>query len=105
MFNRISGRGIIVSLQHCTHYLLPSNIRSRMRGLQRELNEFFAATSIHGFPYIHVSQTRCTRLLWTILVVSATAVASNFLYQTFVGYGTKGNRNYSKVFLKGIKSF
>ena len=60
-----------------------------MKNLFKELNEFFSATSIHGLPYIHIGQTRCTRILWTILVVTATAVASNFLYQTFIGFETK----------------
>ena len=68
---------------------------NRMKNLRRELNEFFAATSIHGFPYIHIGQTRGTRILWAILVVITTGVASNLLYQTFIGYETKGRTNKS----------
>ena len=75
---------------------------NRMKNLRRELNEFFAATSIHGFPYIHIGQTRSTRILWSILVVIATGVASNLLYQTFIGYETKGRK---KDQPKRIKTF
>ena len=60
-----------------------------MRGLSREVNEFFTSTSIHGFFYISNSQTRFTRITWTLLVLAATGTASYFLYQTVDGFYEK----------------
>ena len=60
-----------------------------MRGLWGEVNTFFSYTSIHGFPYISDTQSRSTRKIWTIIVLVAFGVASNFLYQTIKGFDEK----------------
>ena len=60
-----------------------------MRGLWREVNEFFSSTSIHGFPYISDSQSRSTRIIWTVIVISGFAVTSYFLYNTVNGFNEK----------------
>ena len=53
------------------------------------INDFFEATTIHGFVYISNSQQRSTRIIWTILVLVALGGAAYFLYQTVDGFGTK----------------
>ena len=60
-----------------------------MKSLWREANEFFASTSIHGFPYINNSHVRSTRIIWTIIVAGALGAASYFLYQTVDGFYDK----------------
>ena len=60
-----------------------------MRGLWREVNEFFNATSIHGFPYISDNQSRSTRIIWIIIVLAGFGVTSNFLYNTVDGFNEK----------------
>ena len=60
-----------------------------MRGLWRELNEFFSSTSIHGFSYISDTQSKSTRIIWTIVVLMALGGASYFLYQTVDGFSKK----------------
>ena len=60
-----------------------------MRGLWREVNEFFNSTSIHGFPYINDSQTRSTRIIWTIIVLAGFGFATYFLYETVDGFSEK----------------
>ena len=57
--------------------------------LWRELNDFFTSTSIHGFPYISDTQTRSTRIIWTVIVIAALGGASYFLYQTVEGFDEK----------------
>ena len=54
-----------------------------------EMNEFFTATSIHGFPYVSNSQTRPTRILWTIIVLFGFGFATYFLYETVLGFDDK----------------
>ena len=61
----------------------------RARGLWSEVNNFFSSTSIHGFPYISDSQSRSTRIIWTLCVLTAFGVTSYFLYQTVDGFGSK----------------
>ena len=60
-----------------------------MRGLMVEVNEFFSSTSIHGFPYISHTQSRSTRIIWTLIVIAALGGASYFLYQTVKGFDEK----------------
>ena len=60
-----------------------------MGKLLREVNEFFTSTSIHGFPYISDTQTRSTRIIWTVIVIAALGGASYFLYQTVEGFDEK----------------
>ena len=60
-----------------------------MGKLLREVNEFFNSTSIHGFSYISDTQTRSTRIIWTVIVIAALGGASYFLYQTVEGFDEK----------------
>ena len=60
-----------------------------MRALWREVNEFFASTSIHGFPYISNAQSRSTRLIWTLFVLGGFGVAIYFLHETIDGFSDK----------------
>ena len=60
-----------------------------MGKLLREVNEFFTSTSIHGFPYISDTQTRSTRIIWTVIVIAALGGASYFLYQIVEGFDEK----------------
>ena len=60
-----------------------------MRGVWREVNDFFSSTSIHGVPYINNTQTRSTRIIWTIIVIAALGGASYFLYNTVDGFSEK----------------
>ena len=55
----------------------------------RELNDFLSSTSVHGLPYIHQSQTRTTRVIWTVLVAGALTTATVFLVQTVGDWDTK----------------
>ena len=69
----------------------------------KTFNDFFEATSIHGFAYMSVSQTRCTRILWTLIVLAATGVASYLLYETVTGF----EENYTSTTIEthSIKEF
>ena len=60
-----------------------------MRGLWRELNEFFSSTSIHGFHYISENQSRSTRIIWTAIVLVGFGITSYFLYETVDGFSEK----------------
>ena len=60
-----------------------------MRGVWREVNEFFSSTSIHGFPYISDSQSRSTRITWTLIVLGGFGVTSYFVYNTVDGFNEK----------------
>ena len=57
-----------------------------MRGLGKEVNNFFSSTSIHGFPYISSTQSRSTRFIWTIIVLFGLGGAIFFLYETIDGF-------------------
>ena len=60
-----------------------------MRKLLKEINNFLSSTTIHGLTYISNSQTKCTRFIWTIVVLSTLGVVSYLLYQTIQGFETK----------------
>ena len=60
-----------------------------MRGLWWEVNKFFSSTSIHGFPYISDTQSRSTRIIWTLIVLAGFGVTSYFLYNTVDGFSEK----------------
>ena len=55
----------------------------------QQINNFFEATTIHGFAYISKSQQRTTRIIWTLLVFAALGGASYILYHTVEGFGDK----------------
>ena len=57
--------------------------------LWRELNDFLSSTSVHGLPYIHRSQSRTTRIIWTVLVAGALITATELLVQTVGDWDTK----------------
>ena len=60
-----------------------------LTNLGQELNDFLAATSIHGLAYIQQSQARTTRIIWTVLVAGALTTATVFLVQTVGDWDTK----------------
>ena len=60
-----------------------------MRGLRGELNDFFSSTSIHGFPYISNTNSRSTRIIWTLIVLAGFGITSYFLYNSVSGFSTK----------------
>ena len=55
----------------------------------KEIHNFLEVSSIHGLAYLGRSQTRSTRGIWTIIVLTAATFASYFLYQTITGYEKK----------------
>ena len=55
----------------------------------RELNDFLSSSSVHGLPYIHRSQPRTSRVIWTVLVLVALITATVFLVQTVGDWDTK----------------
>ena len=57
--------------------------------LRLELNNFLSSSSVHGLPYIHRSQSRTTRVIWTVLVAAALTTATVFLVQTVGDWETK----------------
>ena len=61
----------------------------RTAGLWREMNDFFASTSIHGFPYISDTHSKSTRIIWTVIVVGGFGITSYFLYNTVDGFSEK----------------
>ena len=54
-----------------------------------ELNHFLSSTSIHGLSYLHLTQSRTTRIIWTVLVAAALTSATVLLVQTVGDWGTK----------------
>ena len=69
----------------------------------RELNDFFSSTTIHGFHYIHRSQSRLTRFVWTVFVLVTLAAASVFLCQTFQDWGT--NYISTTIETRGVENY
>ena len=68
-----------------TAYLPPF----KMRDLCREVNKFLSTTSIHGLLYISETQSRPTRIVWTLVVLAGFVVTSYFLYNTLDGFDEK----------------
>ena len=64
-------------------------MKSRLGRLWLDLNEFLSSTSIHGLPYLHLTQSRTTRIIWTVLVAAALTTATVLLVQTVGDWGTK----------------
>ena len=67
----------------------PAMISRYLQNLSRELNAFLSSSSVHGLPYIHRTQSRTTRLIWTVLVAMALTMATAFLMQTVGNWDTK----------------
>ena len=67
------------------------------------LNDFFAATTIHGFSYISHEQTRSTRIIWTAIVLVASGGASFLLYQTVDGFSE--NFVSTTIQTRGVRNF
>ena len=70
--------GIVLSHFYTFNLSRKFRVQVTMRGLWREVNEFFSSTSIHGFPYINDSHLRSTRIIWTIIVLAGFSVATIF---------------------------
>ena len=62
------------------------NVFATISEILKKLNEFFEATTIHGFAYMSVLQTRSTRIIWSLLVLAAAGVATYLLYETVTGF-------------------
>ena len=60
-----------------------------MGRLWREVNIFFSSTTIHGFQYISNTQSKSTRLIWTVIVLAGFVANSYFLYSTVGGFSDK----------------
>ena len=60
-----------------------------MGSLWKEANRYFSSTSIHGFSYISDTQSRSTRIIWTVIVLAGLGGASYFLYESVKGFGEK----------------
>ena len=60
-----------------------------IRRLQKEANEFFSSTSIHGFPYISNTQSGSTRVIWTVIVLASFGINAYFLFETLNGFNEK----------------
>ena len=60
-----------------------------MQRLWMEVNEFFALTTIHGFQYLNNTQSKSTRVIWTLIVLAGFAANSYFLYNTVDGFSDK----------------
>ena len=60
-----------------------------MKHIIKEAYLFLEATTIHGLVYLSRNQARSTRIIWTLIVLTAFAVASYFLSQTVQGFDTK----------------
>ena len=71
--------------------------------LYERINEFFETTTIHGLFYISLNQTKCTRIIWTVVVLLATGTATYFLYQTV----SRFEENYTSTNMetRSIKEF
>ena len=74
-----------------------------MEPIWNELNDFFSSTTIHGFVYIGRNQRAGTRFIWTLIVLAAIFVASNFLYQTISGFDV--NYTTTTVETRSIQEF
>ena len=48
----------------------------------KPINDFFEATTIHGFAYLSQSQRRSTRIIWSVIVTAAAVIVSYFLFET-----------------------
>ena len=57
-----------------------------MRRLLSELNNFSEATTVHGIAYLSKGQSKCTRLIWSLIVLGAAVVAGYFLFETIKGF-------------------
>lgn len=50
------------------------------------LNSFLERTSIHGLSYLTKDEAKCTRFIWTLIVLTASGIAGYLLYNTVVGF-------------------
>ena len=50
---------------------------------------FLESSTIHGLAYLSTNQSRSTRIIWTIIVLTAFGIASYFLYEAIEGFDTK----------------
>ena len=64
-------------------------LKRRLERLWQELNDFLSSTSIHGLSYLHLTQSRTTRIIWAVLVAAALTTATVLLVQTVGDWGTK----------------
>ena len=55
----------------------------------QQINDFFEATTIHGFAYLSQSQRRSTRIIWSVIVTAAAVVVSYFLFETVDRFDAK----------------
>ena len=60
-----------------------------MKTFLKEFNDFLETTSVHGLFYINKGQTRYSRIIWSLIVLSAAGIAGYFLYETISGFEEK----------------
>ena len=71
--------------------------------LLHQINDFFEMTTIHGFAYMRLNETRCTRFIWTVLVMAAAASAVYFQWQSISQ--SRVNHTSTKIVTKSIQEF
>ena len=64
-------------------------LKSRLERLWLEVNAFLSTTSIHGLPYLHLTKSISSRIIWTVLVAATLTTATVLLVQTVGDWGTK----------------
>ena len=57
-----------------------------MKKITEHFNIFLGRTSIHGLSYLTKGETKCSRFIWTIIVLTASALATYLLYNTVFGF-------------------
>ena len=59
-----------------------------MKNWWNELNNFFSATTIHGFAYVNKSNKISTRIIWTIVTITTLSISAYLLQQTIKSFDT-----------------
>ena len=55
-------------------------------GKVEEINTFLDRSTIHGLSYLGKNETRCSRVIWTLIVLTASGVAGYLLFNTVKGF-------------------
>ena len=60
-----------------------------MKFFKENFTDFLETTTVHGLVYLTIRNSKCTRLIWLFIVITASIFAGYFLTETVSGFNTK----------------
>ena len=57
----------------------PGKGQKRPNETAKVFKEFCESTSLHGYPYLYIANSICSKILWSIVIIAFTCIGVSFV--------------------------